>query len=757
MYQGENDNPLLRVAPVKLTELANAINASIAEIREYIRIDSQELLLMIVSDLENFSNPVPEGDALIFEKNESSGRPLEYLQSLIAAQQDGNNRAIAEKDIEALAYRYLADYEVLYANTMRYLFYYSLPETDDLREKQQMLFEAQTLQMVRGNRYRFLHLAFYSPLLAPHDEEFRKLFSVSADEIVSGFGKLEAALAEGRLNAVNALAEIFERYCLEDFDDPNFSTMCEEDIEAVSRASMEAFSIHHFDVERITGWPKKLCRRLSFMPGEASFYESGEHAYWPIMALPIVDRPFITLHDSTYCFDYYTLVDRFYRSIQKMILELDPGYTEIWQAKQKEASEEMVESILRQLLPGCITYRDNYYGSRKDRKENDLLIQYHDALLVVEVKAGQFTIVPPISDIAAHIQRYKGLIQNPNSQCHRLRQHIKESGTELSLFESDGTVKAAVDLSNIYKVYCVSATIENINSFASRAEKLSFLNLEEGVACISVDELLVYANYFDNPLEFLHFLRQREIAAVNPRLVLNDELDHLGMYIAHNCYSIEVDSIDEPGILHMMGYREEIDEYFERVNTPLPSPEKPRQIMHQRFKEIIDHLAKNTPVNCVQASSYLLDFSSETREQLGSSIDRVIERQSNTKRQCFMTFAGKETSIRLTYFVTQDCLEDADSFDGMRDVAASTMLSFGERDRALLSLHYDTNNILSDVQFEILTPDVIPPDRAMELKQKGDNMGNIRVDKYRKEHRKIGRNELCPCGSGKKYKRCHGA
>jgi uncharacterized protein YecA (UPF0149 family) len=27
----------------------------------------------------------------------------------------------------------------------------------------------------------------------------------------------------------------------------------------------------------------------------------------------------------------------------------------------------------------------------------------------------------------------------------------------------------------------------------------------------------------------------------------------------------------------------------------------------------------------------------------------------------------------------------------------------------------------------------------------------------RQEGRKIGRNEKCPCGSGKKYKRCHGS
>ncbi len=27
---------------------------------------------------------------------------------------------------------------------------------------------------------------------------------------------------------------------------------------------------------------------------------------------------------------------------------------------------------------------------------------------------------------------------------------------------------------------------------------------------------------------------------------------------------------------------------------------------------------------------------------------------------------------------------------------------------------------------------------------------------YRRPSPKIGRNELCPCGSGKKYKKCHG-
>jgi preprotein translocase subunit SecA len=35
--------------------------------------------------------------------------------------------------------------------------------------------------------------------------------------------------------------------------------------------------------------------------------------------------------------------------------------------------------------------------------------------------------------------------------------------------------------------------------------------------------------------------------------------------------------------------------------------------------------------------------------------------------------------------------------------------------------------------------------------------GNDNVLPFVRDERKVGRNETCPCGSGKKYKQCHGA
>jgi preprotein translocase subunit SecA len=36
------------------------------------------------------------------------------------------------------------------------------------------------------------------------------------------------------------------------------------------------------------------------------------------------------------------------------------------------------------------------------------------------------------------------------------------------------------------------------------------------------------------------------------------------------------------------------------------------------------------------------------------------------------------------------------------------------------------------------------------------NLGNDEAKKPVKGDAKVGRNEICPCGSGKKFKRCHG-
>ena len=52
--------------------------------------------------------------------------------------------------------------------------------------------------------------------------------------------------------------------------------------------------------------------------------------------------------------------------------------------------------------------------------------------------------------------------------------------------------------------------------------------------------------------------------------------------------------------------------------------------------------------------------------------------------------------------------------------------------------------------------EMIPqPARPREVKTNRDDEEPAKP--VHRDQRKVGRNELCPCGSGKKYKKCHGA
>ena len=72
---------------------------------------------------------------------------------------------------------------------------------------------------------------------------------------------------------------------------------------------------------------------------------------------------------------------------------------------------------------------------------------------------------------------------------------------------------------------------------------------------------MVYREYFDSPLIFLHFLKQRRQATQESKLALNDELDHLGMYIKHNMYCLQLNEYPDDAEIKFYGYREDLDEY----------------------------------------------------------------------------------------------------------------------------------------------------------------------------------------------------
>ncbi len=71
----------------------------------------------------------------------------------------------------------------------------------------------------------------------------------------------------------------------------------------------------------------------------------------------------------------------------------------------------------------------------------------------------------------------------------------------------------------------------------------------------------------------------------------------------------------------------------------------------------------------------------------------------------------------------------------------------------LLTNIADIDKVLEKGAFDLLTENMEPNQESAsanpEFKSSKPSINNSKVEK-------VGRNELCPCGSGKKYKNCHG-
>ncbi|NIQ01857.1 MAG: hypothetical protein GWM98_05475, partial [Nitrospinaceae bacterium] len=57
---------------------------------------------------------------------------------------------------------------------------------------------------------------------------------------------------------------------------------------------------------------------------------------------------------------------------------------------------------------------------------------------------------------------------------------------------------------------------------------------------------------------------------------------------------------------------------------------------------------------------------------------------------------------------------------------------------------------------EVSLKNNLAPAQQRVIEHRGDSAEGAKPATVRREEKKVGRNDPCPCGSGKKYKKCHG-
>lgn len=734
------------------------IDEKIQKIKKEISICNPLMLLKFAKDMAMLSHKNKFSELDYTNEENVVIRAQEYIQSILVSSENHFDNKESTEDQEKRWHVVLADVEDLYNEFVYFYHYWSAYNKDTGEIADEMLHyivESQMLYLVRGNRYQVFELEPLKNLLPTHNDVLVELFGVTADQVIEGLVKLEYSMSQGLADAWMDMVKKYDEFCetVELGVDPEVAI---EDARDIMNPIVESvFGEALNDISRVTGWDSRLIDSLSLGVGECnSFFDGSEFSGWPIMEMPTKKKPFIRIDGVAYGFDYYSLFDNIYRALQKEIFRIKPEYVDTWSKRQNLASENMIRCLFLKLLPGATAYTGNYYpvgNSLKQMNENDLLIIYENYLFIIEVKAGSFPQTPPINDFDAHIKAYTKLAQEADSQCSRTIKYI--DGHQPALFyDADKRKKFEINsISEFKEIYSFSVTVDNFNDFAAKAEKLNFITLSSKTIVISYDDLLAYEKYFDSPIYFLHFLKQRKLAIDIPQIILNDELDHLGMYIKHNMYSITASQYPAEHKVNWHGYREDLDNYFCKLYLPGLNLTKPLQDIPHEIKEILQLLEQEIEKNKIDVAHFLLNMSSEAKEDFCKAINHALRRQPEIGRMVAISAFG---DMKYCLFVTTPGIKTKD-FSERQDYVLSAILSNESMPIMWINLDYGKDgNLLGVKGKELSCCDILASD-IDRLKELSVEYSKSRIASYqRQNHRKVGRNDLCPCGSGKKYKKC---
>lgn len=704
----------------------------------------------------------------------TSIRMVDYLQSVIAGTTPNTNQrtTLLDNEWDELHFKVSSLFQKL--NNEYHLCRTAKQKKEDPHYNEnidEFYFKSQIYWCnIRGKRFLIHEKEYLEDVFTPHSSLLKKSFGITSKEFIEEIYKIISLYHSGFLANMEECSKLnSERIELENFLEENFYFFndiselfifidilsLENQWEERNQKANSFLSLEFFDLEKNTDLPVELLNDLAWAPGEEKdFFKEGKFCGWPLRIWPIFKKPFIKINGKYYCFDLYSLTDNIYRVMQKLIGHRNPELKQEWSDTQKRFSEELPFKYLTKLMPNATIYKSIYspWPSNETWSETDGLLIYENYLFIIEVKGGSFTYTSPTDDFESHIDSLKDLALKPVEQGERFLKYLHSSET-VKIYNEEHKEIGELKRDSFKKIVLCAITLDQFTELAAQAQHLPSIgiNIAHPALVISMNDLRIYAGIFNNPLIFLHFLTHRVKASQSPYVKVDDEIDHIALYLEHNDYVMYAkqyyDMTSNAPTFHMYGSR--IDAFFNEQFQQENDAELLQQEMPLRLFEIIEFLAlKNIPDKST-LSNFLLDLSGRCRENLFRAIDNEIERQYTFKRSCPISI-NEDSNLTIFCWTSTVNRNQAEALKYTK----AMMLFWKNKNRLLLELCYSSDNKLTDISWLETSLDGLSKDELKELDVYQQSLKANHVKEALEQQRKIGRNNQCPCGSGKKYKKC---
>lgn len=632
--------------------------------------------------------------------------------------------------------------------------------------------------MLRGNRYQVLEGEFYRYVLAPHNEVLEEVYGVGASDIAEGFQAMADATRSGQADAVMEMMTQFEAARafaaaqdkpLEDIMDVWVAANAERS-KTAGRAMDDMLRGGIANVSRHTKLPPTLLADLAYQRGEETeFFAAGDFAGTPYRTLPARKKPLIQLGSDYYAVDPCFARDAGYRALLYNLIQRKPDYKKTFEDLQKTMSEAAFADILAAQLPGATVLQEIYYKdpASKQWSENDTLILIDDVLFLVEAKAGAAaTIASPALNFGRHAQSVQDLVLKAYKQCERFFSYMS-SAEEVPLYHLiDGRYEecSRVRRSEFRVMLPIGLTVESFSPFSTYCKELPQVKPllgKHAFISLSIDDLFVLKRFLSTPGLFAHYMEVRQAVAGIRKAHLFDEFDHLGAYLKKNRFDHDIAEQLKGGKTNMViwdGMSNIVDRSFEGEDweiRPFPMQDFPEEVL-----KLLEALDATRAHGWISAESHIRDLGEEGRKNLAKMLSDLRQTLNQHPARYFV-LAGDGEPL----FVWLQQHGKQIDWAKVNDKASAASLAFkasnvvgvvadassdGTYHRAQsFAVRIPTERTEENASIYEDAARMAHPTRVVNLKLP-ENVPSLGKSK------KPGRNDPCPCGSGAKFKRCHG-
>jgi hypothetical protein len=344
------------------------------------------------------------------------------------------------------------------------------------------------------------------------------------------------------------------------------------------------------------------------------------------------------------------------------------------------------------------------------------------------------------------------LIKEVYDQALRTKEYIES--TENPIFETENGKIAfkLIDKERYRHIYPINVTLESLNHLQTGLNSLKLLNLRKGKEwpwSVFIDDLRTISEIIEFPSEFLVYLQRRIRANDFPQFRTADEIDYLMFFLKEGLYF-------EDGILKGVdlfvphGYTEELDRYYHYLAGIVSTGPKPQiQIIEDELIQLINELETIQKQGVTRITTTLMDINQSTQQEILQGLHK-FRRLSLVDGQFHnISLIPGDLPIGITFWI---CPGKKPDFWAVDRFCRLKMYQTHFEEWHVIILQVD-NSTMHPSDFKIYN-EKWKSDSTMK-KRVYENKTRLITD-YKKKNKSIGRNQLCPCNSGLKYKKCCG-